>query len=342
MKVALLSLLALAYGQETCEYTGGPQNQYTLNLTSISRYRLEYVQDTDHRYYYTPCRNGEVCHQGNADYYGNMVRYGSGNQCLHWLSVDHHDRPSYFFGGASWAFQYRDGQICDVTQQPRAVDIWYQCDELMQSGARMYDVDEPATCRYATVVRSPLACVPENSHNANCQWRHRDYSTNTSYYLDLSSQNGSIIYDQRSQNGYQHFYTPCQNGLHCYQQSGGNIKVMSILENDVTHTCEHYLAVWQEGRVQPTLHLHNEDPKQTHWSFHYWLSQKCTSGFQGEETIRWYCDPSVENSTLINATYDGDCRWEMNVASSLACPDNEIYHKHNGLSKEKMLYHLQY
>merc|ERR1712154_727036 len=86
----------------------------------------------------------------------------------------------------------------------------------------------------------------------------------------------------------------------------------------VTHTCEHYLAVWQEGRVEPYFHQH-EDELETHWSFHYWLSQKCSNGLQGEETIRWYCDPSVGNYTLINATYDGDCRWEMNIASSLAC-----------------------
>eukprot|EP00483_Globobulimina_turgida_P009336 UN09355 len=121
---------------------------------------------------------------------------------------------------------------------------------------------------------------------------------------------------------------------------------MSIVENDRTHTCEDYLAVWQEGRVYPDLHLDANDPTQSHWSFHYWLSQKCTSGFQGEQTIRWFCDPNVVNSSLINATYDGDCRWEMNIASSLACTDNKMYHEHNGLRKEKLLdkfsYKLQY
>ena len=79
-----------------------------------------------------------------------------------------------------------------------------------------------------------------------------------------------------------------QNGLHCYQQTGGDIQVMSILENDVTHTCELYLAEWAEGRVQPIYH--GSDPDQIHWSFHYYLSQKCLNGQPGEETIRWYCD----------------------------------------------------
>eukprot|EP00483_Globobulimina_turgida_P002382 UN02384 len=312
MKLALLSLLTLASAQRRCEYQGGPRDQYTLNLTSISGHHLEYVQDTSHRFYYTPCRNDEPCHQGNADFIANAVQYGQENQCIHYLSVDHRDQPSYFFGGASWEFEYHDGEFCDVTQQPRSTHIWYQCDELMPSGAYLYDVDEPQICRYNMVVRSPLACVPEESHSANCQWRYRDYYANETYYLDLSSQNGSIIYDRETRNGFQHFYTPCRNGMHCYQQTGAEIRVMSLVENDVTHTCEHYLAIWQEGRVYPTFHLHESDPKQTHWSFHYWLSQKCTNGLQGEETMRWYCDPDVTNSSLINATYDGDCRWEMN------------------------------
>eukprot|EP01084_Bolivina_argentea_P011925 22325_1 len=332
--ITLITLITLTFSQDQqCQWSGGPNNRYTFNLTSISRYRLEYVQDSDHRYYYTPCHNGEVCQQGTATFYGNAVQYMSGNQCRHYLSVDHHDAPTYFFGGASWAFQYNDGQVCDVTQQPRQTNIWYQCDEIMQTGAYMYDVDEPETCRYNMVVRSPLACVPENSHHANCQWKWTQ--GNQSYYLDLSSQNGTLIYDRETRNGYQHFYTPCQNGMHCYQQTGGQIKVMSLLENDVTHTCEHYLAIWQEGRVEPLLHLH-EDQSQTHWSFHYWLNEKCSDGTQGEETIRWYCDPTVANSSLINATYDGGCRWEMNIKSSLACPSNEMYQSHNGFKLHKL------
>eukprot|EP01083_Nonionella_stella_P221755 791957_1 len=176
MKSLLLSLFALAHGQpyNGCSFNGGPNGEYLLNLSTISEWRLEYTQDTDHRYYYSPCRNAESCAQGSAMFYGNAVRYGSINQCIHYLSIDHHEKPTYFFGGASWAFQYRDGEMCDVTQQPRATDIWYQCDEYMNSPAYMYDVDEPQTCRYAIVIRSPLACVPENHHNANCQWRYQD------------------------------------------------------------------------------------------------------------------------------------------------------------------------
>ena len=132
------------------------------------------------------------------------------------------------------------------------------------------------------------------------------------------------------------YYSPCQNGLPCYQQSG-QIEMMSIVENRVTRTCEHYLSEWQEGRVQPLFH-NNVDISQIHWSFHYFLSEKCNNGEQGEQTIRWYCDIDAKNATVLNATFDGDCRWEMNVASDLACPQNEQYHSYNGLKLHKLVY----
>merc|ERR1712228_443608 len=95
--------------------------------------------------------------------------------------------------------------------------------------------------------------------------------------------------------------------------------VQSILENTKTHTCELYLSEWSEGRVEPIFH-DSQTEDDIHWSFHYYLSQKCMNGQPGEETIRWYCDPRGKNATLINATYDGDCRHEMNIKSPLACP----------------------
>ena len=184
-------------------------------------------------------------------------------------------------------------------------------------------------------MRTPLACVPENSHHANCQWKYTD-NQNNSYYLDLSSQNGTYLHGEETSNGYEMYYSPCQNALPCYQQSGQRF-MMSIVENRVTRTCEHYLAEWQEGRVEPIFH-NNNDPSQVHWSFHYWLSEKCSNGLQGEETIRWWCDMDAKNATVLNATYDGDCRWEMNILSDKACPSNEEYHALNG----NKLYTLDY
>ena len=185
-------------------------------------------------------------------------------------------------------------------------------------------------------VRTPLACVPEDRHNAECQWRYYNFQTNTTYYLDLSSQKGNVLHGQETRNGYEIYYTPCQNALPCYQQSG-QVEMMSIVENRVTHTCDHYLAEWQEGRVQPYFHDSN-DPSQVHWSFHYWLSEKCSDGTQGEQTIRWYCDMDAKNASVVNTTYDGDCQWEMNLVSNWACPANEKYHSYNGLKLHKLAY----
>mmetsp|Transcript_67455 Transcript_67455/g.60595 ORF Transcript_67455/g.60595 Transcript_67455/m.60595 type:complete len:341 (+) Transcript_67455:122-1144(+) len=339
----MLAILALLLGvsmaqHPPCEYGGGPNSRYMLNLTSVSGYHLEFENGPGgHFYYYTPCTNGEVCYQGNAEFHGNAVQYNPGsNTCNHLLAVDHHEQPTYFFGGASWAFQYEDGQICDSTQEPRRVNVWMLCDENMSEGARIYDVDEPRTCEYSYTIRTPLACVPENSHNANCQWRYYNYQTNTSYYLDLSTQKGMYQHGPESSNGYEMYYSPCENAIPCHQQSG-SIQMMSIVENKVTRTCDHYLSEWQDGRVQPLFH-DNNDQSQIHWSFHYWLSEKCSDGTQGEQTIRWYCDMDAANATVINATYDGGCRWEMNLASALACPSNEMYHSHNGLKLHRLKY----
>jgi hypothetical protein len=324
--IALATLLGFAAAQyhPTCVYQSGPNGQYALNLTSISGYHLEYQTPADpHNYYYTPCVNNEVCFQGNAEFRTNAAQYTPGsNTCNHYLAVDHHETPVYVFGAAAWFFQFTDGEMCDQTQAPRDLNVWYLCDENFNQGAIFYDVVEDYTCHYTYTLRSPLACVPENSHNAMCQWRYFDFNANTSYYLDLSGQNTTMLHGVETNNGYEVYYSPCRNAIPCYQQSN-QISMMSIVENRLTHTCDHYLAEWQDGRVQPDFH--NENPDEIHWSFHYWLSEKCSNGAQGEETIRWYCDMDATNATVINSTYDGDCRWEFNVASSSACPSNYKY-----------------
>eukprot|EP00483_Globobulimina_turgida_P002476 UN02480 len=223
----VIGFVALVSGQpgQPCEYHGGPNNVYTLNLTSVSGYRLEYRSPDGNNYYHSPCRNGEECRQGTADFHANAVQYSfPENQCRHYLSVDHHERPFYFFGGALWAFQYKDGEMCDITQQPRETNIYYLCDEL-QPQTYLYEAYEPERCRYTMNVRSPLACVPEDSHNANCQWQYFDPSTGLRYRLDLSHLNGTVLHDKVHNNGYEHYYSPCQNGLHCWQQTG-DIRVM--------------------------------------------------------------------------------------------------------------------
>ena len=98
LSVALLSFFGVAFGQQrTCMYKGGPDGEYMLNLTEIAGWHLEYKDgSTGHNYYYTPCTNGEVCPQGNAQFYGNSVQFTPGaNTCSHYLSVDHHEQPEY-------------------------------------------------------------------------------------------------------------------------------------------------------------------------------------------------------------------------------------------------------
>merc|ERR1712087_968144 len=133
------------------------------NLTSVNGYRLEH-ETPQHFYYYTPCRNGEQCPQGNANFYGNAVQFQPGaNQCQHYLSVDHHDHPDYFFGTAAWIFRYEDGEMCDSTQQPRRTNVYMLCDEFMSGGAYLYDAEEPQKCNYALSVALRWRACPRTA-----------------------------------------------------------------------------------------------------------------------------------------------------------------------------------
>jgi len=317
MKSGILALiLGLAVSQQReCMYTD-QRSGYTLNLTRESDWTLEY--EGSRFFYYTPCRNGVRCFQGNAEYYTNVAEFAQGaNQCIHYLSVDRHQQPTYSFVGASWRFEYDDGELCDVTQQPRRTVIYYHCNEEENRPLELYGVNEPESCTYVLDIRGNAACVPENSHNANCQWRVPN-NNGGYFYLDLSPLNNETIYS-RLPNGYYHTITPCRNDVYCYQQYG-NRKVMGVIDNHQTGTCEHYGAIWEDGRVHPLLH--NQGTSQEHWSFHYWNGQKCSNGALGEEEIRFYCDPSVSRFQVINTTNPSPCRFDINVATQYACTTN--------------------
>lgn len=157
LSLLFASLVSLSLGQSnrTCIYevdNGNGVPPYILNLTEIEGYRLEKTISDGTRtreYIYTPCRNGERCNQGNADYSCNVAEYTPGsNICDHYLSVDNKERPEYLSVGAAFRFEYEDGEICDVTQQPRRVRIYYQCAE-NGPAAYMDRVEEEETCDYS-------------------------------------------------------------------------------------------------------------------------------------------------------------------------------------------------
>ena len=99
---------------------------------------------------------------------------------------------------------------------------------------------------------------------------------------------------------------------------------MSMIENSKTGACDHFLSTWEDGRVQP---FYYDDTK--HWTFHYFSGEKCANGYIGQETIRFYCDATVDQYKVMDATYDGDCFWELNIATKLACQDQfEQFYKY--------------
>jgi len=314
MRSLLLStaLLAIGHGQnpsDTCVYTANDGN-FVLNLTEISDWTLEY-EDPDHFYYYTPCRNGLRCTQGGALYSANAIQMKQGaNVCTHFLSVDHHEHAEYSFIGGSWRFHYEDGEICDITQQPRHTTVWFHCNNVNTViPATVETVNEDEPCNYDFSISSPLACLPESRHNANCQWKvpagNGDYK-----YLDLSELKGEVMHGELG-NGYEMYHSICSNKIPCYQQH--QRQVMSVIDNKATGTCEHSMSVWEDGQVQPLLH---EDG---HWTFHYWNGMTCSNGQQGEEKIRFFCDRTALKPQVMGVYGQGDCIFDMNISTKAAC-----------------------
>eukprot|EP00484_Ammonia_sp_Unknown_P016710 CAMPEP_0197042506 /NCGR_PEP_ID=MMETSP1384-20130603/18856_1 /TAXON_ID=29189 /ORGANISM="Ammonia sp." /LENGTH=323 /DNA_ID=CAMNT_0042473617 /DNA_START=50 /DNA_END=1018 /DNA_ORIENTATION=- len=320
MKAALLTaaLFSFAHSQDSCVYTAN-DGQYTLNLTQVSRWTLEY-ETTGHFYYYTPCRNGIQCQQGNAVFYANSAQYQPGaNQCEHYLSVDHREQAQYSFIGGSWRFSYEDGEFCDTTQSPRTTTVYYHCNDVNnQIPALLETAGEGSTCNYFYSIASTLACVPQNSHNANCQWRTPNGNGGWNY-LDLSALKGTVVHAPLGYNGYELYHSICSNSLTCYQQH--QLQVMSVIDNRETNTCDHSLGVWEQGQVQPLLH--DEDEDNVHWTFHYWNGQTCSTGAPGEEKVRFFCDPSVDTYKVLGAYGEGNCMFDLNISTKAACLSQE-------------------
>ena len=163
-------------------------------------------------------------------------------------------------------------------------------------------------------VRTSLACVPQNELNTGCQWKI-DNGTGGYYTLDLSSLNGTVLKGPEGR-GYMEYFTPCQNGLHCYQQSGPR-NVMGIIENLQLNTCEHYGATFESGRVQPSIHGVGTDD--LHWSFHYWGGQSCSDGSDNFFDVRYFCDENAVQPKVIASYIEQGCRFYMNVSTNAAC-----------------------
>jgi hypothetical protein len=316
----LLGVGLVSAQQRTCEYNVniGPHTSFLFNLTDISSWTLEFADSTDEfNYYYTPCRNGLRCRQGNADYYANVAQLTRGqNVCDYYLSVDNRENPIYSYTGASFMFSYSDGELCAATQEPRRTTIFYQCAE-GGPDAYLQSVQENNPCDYVLSIESNKACIPENTLNANCQYRIPQ-GPNQYVSLDLSTLKTIDPLRFDGINGYRAYYSPCSNGLSCYQQTGTRT-VMAALDNTATGTCERYLAVWEDGEHQPvyTAPMNGATEK---FEFRFYNGEPCESGSEvSESRFTYVCDTSVDTAQTINVTRIGSCRYDYYIGSKLAC-----------------------
>jgi len=313
----LATLFGLALGQQTCVYevSNGPNRPpFVLNLTAIQTWTLE-LEENGINYYYTPCRNGLRCFQGNSEFFTNVAQFKVGvNQCIYYLGVDHHERPTYSQVGASYRFEYEDGEMCQQTNQPRRTTIYYQCAENAPFTARLLRAQEVALCDYHLTIESPLACIPENTQNAACKFNVRTPGAQT-LHLDLSPLADINPLRFVEPNGYRFYYSPCRNGLNCYQQPGPRL-VMAELDNVATGTCELWTAEWENGRHQP-YYLASEPET---FQFRFYNGEPCNNGQIGsEQVINFMCNRTVETAQVVNATRLATCRYAFNIATKLAC-----------------------
>ena len=95
---------------------------------------------------------------------------------------------------------------------------------------------------------------------------------------------------------------------------------MSVIDNRETGTCDHTLAVWENGQAQPLLRTNTDPP---HWAFHYWNGEVCSNGQQGEEHIRWFCDETVDTYKVLEVGEQDSCDFYMNISTKYACLSSE-------------------
>ncbi|OQR74460.1 endoplasmic reticulum lectin 1-like, partial [Tropilaelaps mercedesae] len=65
------------------------------------------------------------------------------------VKLDGVDHP-YFAVNMSY------GTLCDINQRPRTTQVWYVCDQM--SDHDVHSFEEPASCTYRVVVRTPYLC----------------------------------------------------------------------------------------------------------------------------------------------------------------------------------------
>ena len=160
-----------------------------------------------------------------------------------------------------------------------------------------------------------MACIPEDRKNANCQYTVKT-SGGQDRNLNLAPLRDINPLRFVGNNGYRVYLSPCQNGINCYQQTGGR-KVMSVLENTVTGTCERAIASWEDGRQQP---IYSVVSGKEQYEFRYYNGEPCDNGATGsEERITFVCDESVDTAQTINVTLLAACRIDYYVATKLAC-----------------------
>ena len=88
---------------------------------------------------------------------------------------------------------------------------------------------------------------------------------------------------------------------------------MVYLVSSGTFQCTEYLAIWNDGVVEPTY-----NDKLKIWQFVYTNGESC-GGLQMIFVVDWYCDRNATTPSIVRAEQSGECVYTMDVNSSLAC-----------------------
>eukprot|EP01084_Bolivina_argentea_P045241 83281_1 len=293
---------------QNCVFTD-PNTGAVLYLDALQDASLVFTSNTswdDHTYTYTPCRNAAECFTNGQFWYSMCGQIG--NDCSIFTIIalwDSSVQPTYDpINGGQWSFQYQNGWGCNGNV-PRLFTVNYLCD--MEAGD--YQIisageSETVMCSYHYNINTKWACNGTRPLG-ECVWK----SSDGEHILNISGMAGKSlsIADDEKENIY-YVYSPCSNTMRC-----DDIYAMAYLLDGSTFDCKKYLAIWENGIIQP-----NYSYELKSWQFVYTNGESC-NGFENVFIVEWICDETAETPKIIEAKETMTCNYQFRVNSTLAC-----------------------
>eukprot|EP01084_Bolivina_argentea_P258558 435948_1 len=280
-------------------------SQVTLDLGPLNGVIMNLTDGEDHNITYSVCRNDELCNGEKA-----MVRQvpvDDPRYCFILGRWDYSINPEFEnINGGTWTFVYDNGD--DECGNP--VRTWsplYVCTPGVKY--RAGNVTEIASCYYEVTIETEFACQNWTTTTtaiptSQCIFKSQDGE----HILNMTSIRGQLISGETDIHDMYIMYYPCMNLVKC-----NNNDVMAYLFDGENVLCKQYLAIWEDGFVEPN---YIESLKM--WQFTYTNGESCNGG-QNVFNVEWVCDPLAPSPMVIQSMEIAPCVYQMIINSQLAC-----------------------